>query len=306
MFDDKGTSNGVNSEYFSKGNMPDDKIIMILESLTRDKSNTVFIVTGREKKLVSEWFSSISKIIKDVSNLGLASEHGYFYRYNSNSDRWEKMIKDLNSEWRKTTVELLEIYTDRCEGSFIEVKEASVVWQYRDCDNEMGKSFANVMTIEMENSLKKLNLNIINGKGYVEIKPKGINKGAFASFILKEELKKNRKPDFIICIGDDIADEEMFKYVQKVKPKLKNYIPNVKDYLITVGKKPSNAQYYVDHSLQVKELLDGFMQVSIRKRNANSLFDLKANNESTSDQSFSSNNSNKSKELPLTRQVKLQ
>ncbi len=38
--------------------MPDDKIILILESLTRDKSNTVFIVTGREKKLVSDWFSS--------------------------------------------------------------------------------------------------------------------------------------------------------------------------------------------------------------------------------------------------------
>jgi trehalose-6-phosphatase len=58
MFDDKGSSTGVNSEYFSKGNMPDDKILLILESLTRDKSNTVFIVTGREKKLVSDWFSS--------------------------------------------------------------------------------------------------------------------------------------------------------------------------------------------------------------------------------------------------------
>ena len=90
--------------------------------------------------------------------MGLASEHGYFYRCNSNNDKWDKMIKDLNSEWRKTTVELLEPYTDRCEGSFIEVKEASVVWQYRDCDHEMGKSFANVMTIDLENSLKKLNL----------------------------------------------------------------------------------------------------------------------------------------------------
>lgn len=213
------------------------------------------------------------------------------------------MIKDLNSEWRKTTVELLEPYTDRCEGSFIEVKEASVVWQYRDCDHEMGKSFANVMTIDLENSLKKLNLNIINGKGYVEIKPKGINKGAFASFILREELKKGKKPDLIICIGDDIADEEMFKYIQKVRPKLINFIPNAKDYLVTVGKKPSSAQYYVDHSLQVKDLLEGLMQVSLRKRNAHSLFDLKNFNDSTSEQSISSNNSNKTKESHLTRNV---
>ena len=180
-----------------------------------------------------------------------------------------------------------------------------MVWQYRYCDQEMGKSFANVMTIDLENSLKKFNLNIINGKGYVEIKPKGINKGAFASFILKEELKKGRKPDLIVCIGDDIADEEMFKYIQKVRPKLSNYIPNVKDYLITVGKKPSNAHYYVDHSLQVKELLNGFMQASIRKKNAHSFIDLKANNESTSDQSFSSNNSNNTREVHLTRHVNI-
>ena len=214
------------------------------------------------------------------------------------------MIKDLDSEWSKTTVDLLEPYTERCEGSFIEVKEASVVWQYRDCDHEMGKSFANVMTIDLENSLKKLNLNIINGKGYVEIKPKGINKGAFLSFILKEELKKGRKPDLIICIGDDIADEEMFKYIHKVRPKLSNFLPNVKDYLITVGKKPSNAQYYVDHSLQVKELLYGFMQASIRKKNYHSHYDLKNINESTSDHSFSSNNSNNTKDIHLIKNVK--
>ena len=69
----------------------------------------------------------------------------------------------------------------------------------------------------MENSLKNLNLNIINGKGYVEIKPKGINKGAFASFILKEEIIRNKTPDFIFCIGDDTSDEEMFKFFKKKK-----------------------------------------------------------------------------------------
>jgi len=59
MFEDKiSSSTYINSEYFSKGNIPDEKIIMILESLTKDKSNTIFIVTGREKKLVNKWFAS--------------------------------------------------------------------------------------------------------------------------------------------------------------------------------------------------------------------------------------------------------
>ena len=58
LFEDRMNSGSSYAEYFSKGNLPDDKIIMILEALTRDKSNTVYIVTGREKKLVHNWFSS--------------------------------------------------------------------------------------------------------------------------------------------------------------------------------------------------------------------------------------------------------
>jgi hypothetical protein len=36
-------------------------------------------------------------LIKGVPDLGLASEHGYLYRYNSqNKEKWEKLIDDIN------------------------------------------------------------------------------------------------------------------------------------------------------------------------------------------------------------------
>ena len=46
------------NEYQSKGLMPNPKILNTLDYLTKDKRNLIFIVTGREAKLVSEWFSS--------------------------------------------------------------------------------------------------------------------------------------------------------------------------------------------------------------------------------------------------------
>ena len=46
----------------------------ILNSLCRDPKNVVFIVSGRDRKTLMEWFSSCEK-------LGLAAEHGYFVRY---------------------------------------------------------------------------------------------------------------------------------------------------------------------------------------------------------------------------------
>jgi trehalose 6-phosphate synthase/phosphatase len=204
------------------------------------------------------------------------------------------MLPGFNCDWRSYSVEQLEPYTERCEGSFIEVKEASVVWQYRDCDPELGKSFASVITLDLENSLRNLNLNIINGKGYVEVKPKGINKGAFASFILKEELKRKRIPDFILAIGDDTADEEMFKYLHKKKPIIKRYSKNLKTYTVTVGKKPSSADSYVDSTSDVRALLEAFMHSSLKKRLSSSTYDIKGLNllsdSTTNDFSTSSRN----------------
>lgn len=75
-------------EYYSKGSPPHPKILNILEHLTKDRRNTIFIITGRESKLVSSWFSCIfiSKkllftycYIKDYS-LGLAISKIKYYK----------------------------------------------------------------------------------------------------------------------------------------------------------------------------------------------------------------------------------
>lgn len=188
------------------------------------------------------------------------------------------MLKGFNGDWRTNCIEQLVPYTERCEGSFIEVKEASVVWQYRDCDPELGRSFSQVITSDFEKTLKNLKLRVINGKGYVEVKPEGINKGAFASFILKQEIKRKKIPDFILCIGDDTADEEMFKYFNEKKETIKKYTKNLELFTVTVGKKPSSAQCYVDSTSEVRTLLEAFMQISNRKTMSSSTFNIRALN----------------------------
>lgn len=53
---------------------PNAEAVDILNSLCRDTKNCVFIVSGKEKKTLAEWFSSCER-------LGIAAEHGYFLRY---------------------------------------------------------------------------------------------------------------------------------------------------------------------------------------------------------------------------------
>lgn len=43
--------------YETKGCKPHEKVLEVLESLTSESKNSVYIITGREKKLVEQWFS---------------------------------------------------------------------------------------------------------------------------------------------------------------------------------------------------------------------------------------------------------
>jgi len=53
---------------------PSAEAVSILNSLCSDTKNCVFIVSGKERNTLTEWFSSCEK-------LGLAAEHGYFVKY---------------------------------------------------------------------------------------------------------------------------------------------------------------------------------------------------------------------------------
>lgn len=53
---------------------PNTEAIGILNNLCNDPRNVVFLVSGKDRKTLTEWFSSCEK-------LGIAAEHGYFVRY---------------------------------------------------------------------------------------------------------------------------------------------------------------------------------------------------------------------------------
>ena len=44
-----------------------------------------------------------------------------------------------------------------------------MVWQYSECDQELGKAFASVITSELQVALKNKDVKILNGKGFVEV-----------------------------------------------------------------------------------------------------------------------------------------
>ena len=249
--------NVSNENEILKGNKPTKEILHLLSELTQDKRNSVFIITGRGILLLNEWFCKIK-------DLYLAAEYGFKYKLNTGKEKdiWKRILKDYNNDWMNVCYDIIEPYTERCEGSFLEIKESSIVWQYSECDQELGKNFASVLTSELEYSVKNLNLKVVNGKGYVEVSAYGINKGYFISYIIKVFLSKNLIPDFIICFGDDTSDEKMFHYLKNKKKEIEKYCKNIKIITCTIGKKPSEAHYYVNNPKSVQEVIEEMVKNS--------------------------------------------
>ena len=63
--------------------------------------------------------------------------------------------------------------------------------------------------------MKNFDVLIIKGKGYVEVRPNGVDKGSVVRRILNRHNSNLATPlDFVLVLGDDVADEAMFGMVQ--------------------------------------------------------------------------------------------
>ena len=74
-------------------------------------------------------------------------------------------------------------------------------------------------------------------------------------------ISNGKPPDFVLCIGDDRSDEDMFESISKTA--YRSSLPvSPEIFSCTVGQKPSKARYYLDDTVDVLTLLQGLAAAS--------------------------------------------
>ncbi|CAG9333089.1 unnamed protein product [Blepharisma stoltei] len=253
FFDNEGTlSNLLKQTEIDKSVGPSEKIVNCLTDLCKDERNSVFVVTGRMRAVVENWFGSIQ-------GLGMAAEYGAILKWNYGST-WENSLTG-EMPWIETAKQIIGAYVVRTEGSTMEAKECSVVFSYRDTDPDIGSWQAKELISHLEILLKPFmnECEVSAGLGYVEVKPQGTTKGTAVYKVLQDLKERRGPPDFILTIGDDIADEEMFKVVKALKKEGSNLLAHkreLKSFTCTVGRKPSSADFYVNDANEVVHILE--------------------------------------------------
>ena len=248
---DSDNINIDDDDYIMSKHTPSEKLINILKRLCSNPKNYVYIITGKPKKFLTAWF-------KDIENLGFGGEYGYYYKEAQKPKELVKPLINLKDwSWKQTAYSIIKQFELKTEGSRTKVRDSSISWNFGNCDQYSGYIQASDLSIHLSYLFaNQAHLEVVTGKDYVEIKPKDLNKGYFISSILKQYIEEKKKPDFIFACGDDVSDEEMFKYLNFVNKQANIREENIRIITSTLDKKPSTAQYYVPVPDELLNLLD--------------------------------------------------
>jgi len=209
---------------------PDDDLYQLINSLAADPKNKVVIISGRKHETLGEWFSHLP--------IDLIAEHGAWKKIDNSE--WIE-TPNLSDKWKSIVKPMLEAYSDRTAGSFIEEKRFSLAWHYRNVEKGLGELRANELISNMRYLTRERGLQLLPGNKVVEIKNAEINKGKAAlSYTYGQDF------DFLLAMGDDHTDEDIFESLPDLATTIK------------VGSSVSAAKYYLTDVKQVRELL-GFI-----------------------------------------------
>ncbi|KAG5228675.1 alpha,alpha-trehalose-phosphate synthase [Salix suchowensis] len=172
---------------------PNMETVGVLNSLCTDPKNVVFLVSGRDRETLTEWFSSCEK-------LGIAAEHGYFVRTDHDAE-WETCVSVPDFDWKSIAEPVMKLYTETTDGSAIEAKESALAWNYMYADPDFGSCQAKELLDHLESVLANEPVTVKSGQHIVEVKPQGVRKGLVAERLLETMKLKGKLPDFVCALG---------------------------------------------------------------------------------------------------------
>lgn len=251
--------------------IPSSRLNKILDALAADPKNQIWVISGRDQAFLDKWLGS--------KNIGLSAEHGCFMK-DVGEKKWANLAAAFDMSWQVKVDEVFHRYTEKTPGSNIERKKVALTWHYRRADPELGSFQAEHCIKELKESVaKEYDVEIMSGKANIEVRPRFVNKGEIVKRLVlnphgakqdthsvhktRDDVPIDQLPDFMMCLGDDMTDEDMFRSLKEIEAEWhlkdlpKNKFGSYGVYPIAVGpaSKQTIATSHLNEPAQVLETL---------------------------------------------------
>jgi trehalose 6-phosphate synthase/phosphatase len=188
-----------------------------LTSLLEDPKNVVYVMSGRRPGELERLFRRVP------GNLGLIAENGCFLR-EVGAEEWDE-IADIEkmTSWKKGVKKILEYYKERLEGSWIEERHCSLIFDYSECEDTTGAARqSSECASHINDACLAQRVHAIPINGHLVVEPMDLSKATATTQIL--ELMRIRHeqdggwvmPEFLFVVGDAREDEVVFRWANKL------------------------------------------------------------------------------------------
>jgi len=208
--------------------VPDKSLFNLLNQLASDPKTEVTIISGRSHLILQEWFEGLP--------VNLVAEHGAAIRLRDGE--WMTEI-EIDQSWKPLVRPILELNAQRSPGSFVEEKNHTLAWHYRNVDTDLGFVRSRELLDNLYHLVRNAQLQVIDGNKVIEVRVAGVDKGAAASKVVH-----GKTYDFMLVLGDDKTDEDMFRAL------------DTRAITIKVGGDHTLAQYTIPTQSEVLPLLN--------------------------------------------------
>lgn len=212
--------------------MPGEGLLQMLTRIASLPATEIVVVSGRDRGILEEWFKGIP--------VHLVAEHGAWIK--AKGEDW-RLYKTLRNDWKAQLIPVLRWYVDRLPESFLEEKEYSMVWHYRRADPELASLRKKELMDDLVHFTATADLQILPGHKVVEVRNAGVSKGTAAMEFIAQGAY-----DFIMAVGDDQTDEEMFHALPESA------------YSIRIGMANSFAKFNLLNHRKVFQLLESLVE----------------------------------------------
>lgn len=194
LLDYDGTLRGFVSTPALRQAAPSRALRTLIRRIAESSRTQLGIISGRPRDVLEAWFGDLP--------VALAAEHGAWMKHDG---EWSQQQASLH-EHKKVIIPVLEHYAERTPGAHIEQKDFAVVWHYRNVPTELAHARNAGLRYELNQLLRNTDIGVYSGAKIIEIKPRNVHKGMVA-----QDLLAIHPSDFVLSIGDDYTDEDMFQ-----------------------------------------------------------------------------------------------
>nr|GMD08298.1 alpha,alpha-trehalose-phosphate synthase [UDP-forming] 1-like [Ipomoea batatas] len=185
-----------------------------LKRLCDDPKTTVVVLSGSDRNVLDENFGEY--------NMWLAAEHGMFLRL-TESNWMTTMPENLHMDWVDSVKHVFEYFTERTPRAHFELRETSLVWNYKYADVEFGRLQAKDLLQHLwAGPISNASVDVVQGSRSVEVRAIGVTKGAAIDRILGEIVHNSdvKAPiDYVLCIGHFLPkDEDIYTFFEPELP----------------------------------------------------------------------------------------